>query len=133
MPKAMLTYRCPRCGGDNVGYDANSTWCDQTQSWVLGSTFDDGWCNDCGEIRLDEQKLSRAEAQQLRTLRARQPVNQLLAAAREAEQALAVAVERLEINNCQGEENAAIRQLRRRRAVLRKAITGVRTSAAGAL
>lgn len=132
MPKAMLTYRCPRCGGDNVGYDANSNWCDLTQSWVLGHTFDDGWCNDCGEVRLNELRLSRTEVLQLRAARERQPVNQLIAAARNAEQALALALARLELNNGEGQENATIRQLRRQRAALRKSIAGARATAAGA-
>jgi hypothetical protein len=46
-----IKYTCPKCKGDHVGYDANSTWDVPLQDWVLGGTYDSAWCNDCGEIK----------------------------------------------------------------------------------
>lgn len=47
-----VDYRCPMCGGDHVGYDATSSWDTVKQEWVLGNTYDDSWCNDCGEVNI---------------------------------------------------------------------------------
>ena len=127
MPKSYLTYRCPRCGGDNVGYDANSVWSDLAQTWVLGSSFDDGWCNHCGEVEPEELQLTRSEVASLRASRAAEPLAQLIAVAAAANDALSEGISRLQLNNCEGEENAAIRLLQRRRTALRKAVSAART------
>ena len=41
---------CPHCGTTSCGSDATANWSPLDQQWVLGSTFDDLWCNDCGDI-----------------------------------------------------------------------------------
>jgi hypothetical protein len=45
----LIHHLCPKCRGDNCGYDACSTWDPVTEEWVLGSTYDNGWCPDCGD------------------------------------------------------------------------------------
>jgi hypothetical protein len=45
-----IIYKCPKCGGTEVGQDAASAWDVEAQKWILGSTYDDQWCNDCGEL-----------------------------------------------------------------------------------
>ena len=58
-----VTYRCPKCGGAECGFDATSRWDDEAQAWVLGSTYDSGWCTDCGDLdELDERPLDAAPA-----------------------------------------------------------------------
>jgi hypothetical protein len=52
-----VRYTCAKCGGTDVGHDATSAWDEQKQAWVLGHTFDDEWCSDCGETHLVEQEI----------------------------------------------------------------------------
>lgn len=113
----FITYRCPRCDSDNVGYDGNSVWCDDAQDWILGGTFDNAWCNHCGDIRLEARPLSPAERAERRARRAAHPLAQLLEAAREADEALTRAIALLEHD---------APRLRSRRTKLRKAIAGAR-------
>ena len=113
----LITYRCPRCDGDNVGYDANSVWCDEAQDWVLGGTYDNAWCNTCGDINLVARPLTRAERATRRARRAAHPLATLLEAAREAEAALTRAIALVEPD---------APSLRARRTKLRKAIAGTR-------
>lgn len=40
---------CSYCGSDAVSLDAFADWDMETQEWVLGMTFDDAICRDCGE------------------------------------------------------------------------------------
>lgn len=61
----LIGYRCPQCGSTNCGNDANSVWNPIAQAWVLGNTYDDCWCNDCGELRgLEEYELEGDELQE---------------------------------------------------------------------
>ncbi len=113
---------CPECGGDNVGSDANSNWDTVLQCEELGSTFDDGWCSDCGDVSVIEERLTRAEVAQRRTHLAALPINRLRAALRAAHEALGEAIERLQLNDCEGEERPSIRALRSERAAIRKAL-----------
>jgi hypothetical protein len=53
-PLGYLNYRCPHCKGDRCGTDANAGWDVVTQQSALLSEFDDQWCNDCGEVTLEE-------------------------------------------------------------------------------
>jgi hypothetical protein len=68
-PKPKITYRCRKCGGNNVGWDAVAYWCDEAQAPVLGSTYDDGWCDTCGpdqklvELPLDGEMPTEAHVQ----------------------------------------------------------------------
>lgn len=55
--KKLKAYRCPKCGGDEVGHDAASIWDEVEQEWTLGSTYDDGWCSECGEVEPEKIKL----------------------------------------------------------------------------
>jgi hypothetical protein len=49
---------CGECGGTNVRRDAWAEWDERHQRWVLGSVFDQGFCEDCGDERsLDEEPL----------------------------------------------------------------------------
>ncbi|MEA3061350.1 MAG: hypothetical protein QOJ94_1131 [Sphingomonadales bacterium] len=46
---------CRDCGGNSVARDAWAEWDVETQDWVLGPVFDQGFCYDCDrEARLDE-------------------------------------------------------------------------------
>ena len=38
---------CGTCGSVEVWIDALAEWDVDTQSWELGSTFDNSWCRDC--------------------------------------------------------------------------------------
>jgi hypothetical protein len=38
---------CGTCGSVEVWVDALAEWDVDTQSWELGSTFDNSWCRDC--------------------------------------------------------------------------------------
>lgn len=57
-PAAIKDFRCPECGGDRVGWDAYSNFDPVTQSEVLGGSYDDGWCNDCGEVKPEEYEIT---------------------------------------------------------------------------
>jgi hypothetical protein len=39
---------CPACGSDDVGLDAYAEWDVEKQEWVLGATYDQHQCHDCG-------------------------------------------------------------------------------------
>ena len=55
---AYVRYRCPVCKDDNCGHDATSRWNELTQEDELSCTYDDEWCNDCGEIKLDRIEIT---------------------------------------------------------------------------
>lgn len=42
-----IKYICPYCGGDNLLMDAFCNWDVSKQEWILHSTFDDVYCQDC--------------------------------------------------------------------------------------
>lgn len=52
--KGYLAYRCPHCGSDRCGNDANAGWDVVLQESVLLGEFDNQWCNDCGDVTLEE-------------------------------------------------------------------------------
>jgi hypothetical protein len=86
-------YRCPECGGDHCGNDATSGWDVVTQESVLNSEYDDQWCNDCGEVSLEEYEITdRAEIARIDEERTRLRLlrhgDQLAALLRKAETAL---------------------------------------------
>ena len=117
----MIRFECPKCGGDSVGYEATSDWNVVDQVWELGGSYHDGWCSDCGDVKPVAIPLTRAEIAEMRGARANAPRAQLLALVRSAEDALTLAIERLELNNCEGEERPYIRSLGRQRRELRAA------------
>lgn len=93
MTRGYLAYRCPLCGGDQCGNDANAGWDVVTQQSVLLSEFDDQWCGECGEVTLEEYTVSDpAEIARIDAARAALAVEaaaaQLLAAAQAALMAL---------------------------------------------
>jgi len=55
---AHIKLACPDCGTDDVGREATAHWDIDTQAWVLGSVYDQGWCNNCGNRDLVEVELS---------------------------------------------------------------------------
>lgn len=51
---------CKHCGSDNVHLDAYADWDEDTQQWVLGSTYDHEFCSDCerdGHNVIDRQEI----------------------------------------------------------------------------
>lgn len=45
---------CEECGSDNVWVDATAAWDIATQKWVLESTFQQEYCEQCdGETTLE--------------------------------------------------------------------------------
>ena len=38
---------CADCGSDNVQMDASCNWDNDKQEWVLGSVYDDAFCQEC--------------------------------------------------------------------------------------
>lgn len=58
-PRGYLAYRCPHCGGDHCGNDANAGWDVVTQQSVLLGEFDSVWCSECGDLRdLEEYQIA---------------------------------------------------------------------------
>ena len=51
-------YRCPHCQSERCGNDANAGWDVVTQQSVLLSEFEAQWCNDCGEVTLEEYEIT---------------------------------------------------------------------------
>jgi hypothetical protein len=39
---------CKHCRSDNVGRDAAAHWDKEEQAWMVATTFDDAYCNECG-------------------------------------------------------------------------------------
>lgn len=58
MISGYLTYRCSHCGSDRCGNDANAGWDVVTQQSVLLGEFDNQWCNDCGDVTLEEYTIT---------------------------------------------------------------------------
>ena len=54
-------YRCPHCKSDRCGNDANAGWDVVTQQSVLLGEFDAQWCNDCGDVTLEEFEITDAQ------------------------------------------------------------------------
>lgn len=48
-PKGACELTCPQCGGDNVVKDAFASWDVNAQEFVLHSTYDESYCQDCDE------------------------------------------------------------------------------------
>lgn len=57
----LKAYRCTKCQGTDVGYDATSTFNLMTQAWELGHEFDNAWCNDCGDTELETYEMQGEE------------------------------------------------------------------------
>ncbi len=108
--ETFTAYRCPQCGGDNVGWDAYSTIDPVTGEEVLGGTYDNGWCNDCGDVEPEEYEIT--DPGEIAHIRAERARLQIESAAPAMLAALQLALERLEINNCEGEENWPIATVR---------------------
>lgn len=51
-------YRCPHCKSDRCGNEANAGWDVVTQQSVLLGEFDAQWCNDCGDVTLEEFEIT---------------------------------------------------------------------------
>lgn len=89
MKLGYLAYRCPHCGSDRCGNDANAGWDVITQQSILLGEFDQQWCNDCGEVTLEEyditdpQEIARIDAARA-ALAAERAAPLLLAAAEAA-------------------------------------------------
>lgn len=104
-----LAYRCPHCGSDRCGNDANAGWDVIIQQSVLLGEFDNQWCNDCGDVTLEEftitdpDEIARIDAARA-DLRVQHTALELLSA---AEAVLAVSISGDLANS------AAIVQLRR--------------------
>lgn len=58
MIRGYLAYRCPLCGGDNCGNDANAGWDVVTQQSVMLGEFDSQWCGECDDVRLEEYEIT---------------------------------------------------------------------------
>lgn len=58
---ARVKFVCPKCGSLNVGFEATSEWDEGAQVWGLGCQYDDGWCNDCGDVEPQEVELTPEE------------------------------------------------------------------------
>jgi len=43
-----VTYVCSLCGSTNCGLDATAVWDSDAQEYVLNTTFDSSWCDECG-------------------------------------------------------------------------------------
>ena len=60
MPRINIV--CSKCQSKNVMRDAWAVWDVESQEWILGNVFDQGFCDDCdGESRLDEVDLTAEE------------------------------------------------------------------------
>lgn len=62
-----MRYVCPKCGGDDCGRDATASWDVQAQAFVLGTIYDQGWCNECGDVDLVEVGAASVEPARLAT------------------------------------------------------------------
>lgn len=83
MSDKIMAYRCPMCASTEVGWDASSVFDPVTQTEELGSSYDSGWCNDCGEVKPDEYEITdQAEIEHImaerRLIRARDNAEQML-------------------------------------------------------
>lgn len=56
--KAKITINCGECGSREVARDANARWSDDLQDWELTGVYDQGYCDDCGEVSLKEKPLA---------------------------------------------------------------------------
>lgn len=58
-PTGYIAYRCPHCGGDNIGNDANAGWDVVAQQSILLDEFDSVWCSECGDLKhLEEYEIT---------------------------------------------------------------------------
>ncbi|MBN9142494.1 MAG: hypothetical protein BGP00_06090 [Novosphingobium sp. 63-713] len=112
MTRGYLAYRCPHCGSDRCGNDANAGWDVVTQQSILLGEFDNQWCNDCGDVPLEEYtitdpvEIARIDAARA-DLTAKEAGPLLLAAA----DRLLVAVGDFPVSRGNGQLNQAIAQL----------------------
>lgn len=42
-----ITKHCENCDSQNVVKDANAEWDEDTQTWILRSYYDQGYCCEC--------------------------------------------------------------------------------------
>lgn len=61
MSKKKIKIVCEVCGSENVKRDAQATWCEETQQWVLCNVLDNANCEsdecDGAEVELKEVKI----------------------------------------------------------------------------
>ncbi len=41
----VIDYRCKICGSNEMAFDATAEWDVEAQDFVVGTTYDTGWCN----------------------------------------------------------------------------------------
>lgn len=103
-PVAMI---CPHCGSDEITKDATAVWCPETQAWIFGGAQDCETCQACGAE--GDYMATRAPIAPAPQSGDTTPTNRELAATVRA--ALGLALERLEINDHQGDETEAMEAL----------------------
>jgi hypothetical protein len=65
----LVKWVCEDCGSNDCGSDAYSVWDTLTQEEVLGGSYDDAWCTNCGgDAPIKEVPLTRAERAERRLL-----------------------------------------------------------------
>lgn len=58
-PMPYTEIRCSRCGSaDNAGREASTHWNVAAQQFEIGGIYDDGWCCECGDVRLEEFEIT---------------------------------------------------------------------------
>lgn len=62
-PQKKIMIVCSECGSHDVQRDAFAEWDYDTQQWVVGPVFDQGYCENCqGEASLDEIEVTPEQA-----------------------------------------------------------------------
>lgn len=125
MTLGYLAYRCPHCGSDRCGNDANAGWDVVTQQSFLLGEFDSQWCNDCGDVRLEEYEITDAqEIARIYAARAALAVERAAPLLLAAADAALMALSDLSTARAKGYVPAAITQLTAAIAIARPQATG---------
>jgi len=105
-------YRCPHCKSDRCGNDANAGWDVVTQQSVLLGEFDAQWCNDCGDVTLEEFEITDlAEIARIDATRAARAIEAAAPLLLAAADAALLALGDLSIARAKGSVPMAIEQL----------------------
>lgn len=56
-----FAYVCPDCDGGECGREATASWDIAGQRFELGSKYEQGWCNECGDVELKREPISTAD------------------------------------------------------------------------
>jgi len=53
-----VTYKCKKCGSNEINYSAAALWDEQEQEWVVDELVDGPYCRECESWDIEEVEIN---------------------------------------------------------------------------